>query len=237
MVWDKTNVAEELETKTAQELIKWAFEEFGDTVSLASSFGAEDVVLIDMVARISPQIPVFTLDTGRLPDATYEVMEKINEKYGISIRPYYPLTEAVENLVAEHGPNLFYKSVELRKLCCSVRKIEPLQRALEDLSAWICGLRRQQSVTRTQVKKVEKDEASDSIIKINPLADWTESQIWAYIKENEVPFNRLHDEGYPSIGCQPCTRAVLPGEGVRAGRWWWENPETKECGLHANEEK
>ncbi len=237
MVWDKINIAEELETKTAQELIKWAFEEFGDTVSLASSFGAEDVVLIDMVARISPQIPVFTLDTGRLPDATYEVMEKINEKYGISIRPYYPLTEAVENLVAEHGPNLFYKSVELRKLCCSVRKIEPLQRALKDLSAWICGLRRQQSVTRTQVKKVEKDVASDSIIKINPLADWTESQIWAYIKENEVPFNRLHDEDYPSIGCQPCTRAVLPGEDVRAGRWWWENPETKECGLHAKEEK
>ncbi len=237
MVWDKINIAEELETKTAQELIKWAFEEFGDTVSLASSFGAEDVVLIDMVARISPQIPVFTLDTGRLPDATYEVMEKVNEKYGISIRPYYPLTEAVENLVAEHGPNLFYKSVELRKLCCSVRKIEPLQRALEDLSAWICGLRRQQSVTRTQVKKVEKDGASDSIIKINPLADWTESQIWAYIKENEVPYNRLHDEGYPSIGCQPCTRAVLPGEDVRAGRWWWENPETKECGLHAKEEK
>lgn len=237
MVWDKTNVAEELETKTAQELIKWAFEEFGDKVSLASSFGAEDVVLIDMVARISPQIPVFTLDTGRLPDATYEVMEKINEKYGVRIRPYYPLTEAVENLVAEHGPNLFYRSVELRKLCCSVRKIEPLQRALEDLSAWICGLRRQQSVTRIQVKKVEKGGASDSIIKINPLADWTESQIWAYIKENEVPYNRLHDEDYPSIGCQPCTRAVLPGEDVRAGRWWWENPETKECGLHAKEEK
>ncbi|MFH1335340.1 MAG: phosphoadenylyl-sulfate reductase, partial [Candidatus Zixiibacteriota bacterium] len=197
----------------------------------------EDVVLIDMVARISPQIPVFTLDTGRLPDATYEVMEKISEKYGLNIRPYYPLTEAVENLVAEHGPNLFYKSVGLRKLCCSVRKIEPLQRALEDLSAWICGLRRQQSVTRTQAKKVEKDGADDSIIKINPLADWTESQIWAYIKENEVPYNRLHDENYPSIGCQPCTRAVLPGEDIRAGRWWWENPETKECGLHAKEEK
>ncbi len=237
MAHHKLDETEELETKTAQELIRWGFDQFGDKIALATSFGAEDVVLIDIAAKIDPTVQVFTLDTGRLPEATYEVMQRTIKKYGLNIRSYSPSTTALEGMLVEYGPNLFYESVELRKLCCSVRKIEPLKRALSDLSGWICGLRREQSVTRAHVQKVETDAANDSIIKINPLADWTEDQVWTYIKENEVPYNRLHDEGYPSIGCQPCTRAVLPGEDVRAGRWWWENPEQKECGLHVNEEQ
>jgi phosphoadenosine phosphosulfate reductase len=237
MVHRKFDETGELEEKTATELIRWGLDQFGDEIALATSFGAEDVVLIDMAAKIDPKIQVFTLDTGRLPEATYEVMERIIEQYHLNIKSYSPSTEALERMLYEHGPNLFYRSAKLRKLCCSIRKIEPLQRALSSLSAWICGLRREQSITRAQVGKVETDVGNNSITKINPLADWTQDEIWTYIKEKDVPYNRLHDEGYPSIGCQPCTRAVLPGEDVRAGRWWWENPEQKECGLHVKEEK
>lgn len=224
--------AEELETKSAQDVLRWALETYGQKVALASSFGAEDVVLIDMLARIDPKARIFSLDTGRLPEETYEVMEQVREKYGVPIEIYFPETRAVEEMVNQYGLNPFYKSVELRKLCCNVRKVEPLNRALASLSAWITGLRKEQAVTRGGVKKVEVDESHDSIIKINPLADWTEEQVWVYIKENEVPYNALHNQNYPSIGCAPCTRAVKPGEDVRAGRWWWETPEQKECGLH-----
>lgn len=222
----------DLEVKTAEEVLEWALETYGDRVALASSFGAEDVVLIDMLARIDPAPRVFTLDTGRIPQETYDVMEKIRDKYGLKIEIYYPDTKAVEDMVTRYGPNLFYKSVELRKLCCEIRKVEPLKRALKEVSAWITGLRREQSVTRTEVKKVEIDRSHNSIVKINPLADWSEEQVWSYIRENGVPYNALHDQNYPSIGCAPCTRAIKPGEDVRAGRWWWEDPEHKECGLH-----
>lgn len=221
-----------LETKTAQEVLDWALKTYGEKVALASSFGAEDVVLIDMLAKINPGARVFTLDTGRLPGETYEVIEKIRDKYGLKIETYYPDTKAVEDMVTKYGPNLFYKSVELRKLCCEIRKVDLLKRVLKGLSAWITGLRREQSVTRTEVKKAEIDASHNSIIKINPLADWTEEQVWIYIRENHVPYNVLHDKNYPSIGCAPCTRAVKPGEDIRAGRWWWETPEHKECGLH-----
>lgn len=222
----------DLEVKTAEDVLEWALETYGDRVALASSFGAEDVVLIDMLARIDRRSRVFTLDTGRLPQETYDVMEKIRDKYGLKIEIYYPDTKAVEDMVTRYGPNLFYKSVELRKLCCEIRKVEPLKRALKEVSAWITGLRREQSVTRTEVKKVEIDRSHNSIVKINPLADWSEEQVWSYIRENGVPYNALHDQNYPSIGCAPCTRAIKPGEDVRAGRWWWEDPEHKECGLH-----
>jgi phosphoadenosine phosphosulfate reductase len=222
----------DLETKTAEEVLEWALKTYGDRVALASSFGAEDVALIDMLARIDPAPRVFTLDTGRLPQETYDVMEKIRDKYGLEIEIYYPDTKAVEDRVTRYGPNLFYKSVELRKLCCEIRKIEPLEKALKELSAWITGLRREQSVTRTEVKKVDIDASHNSIVKINPLADWSEEQVWSYIRENGVPYNALHDRNYPSIGCAPCTRAIKPGQDVRAGRWWWEAPEHKECGLH-----
>lgn len=224
--------AEELESKSAEEVLRWSLEVYHPRIALASSFGAEDVVLVDMMCKINPKARIFTLDTGRLNAETYEVMDRIRERYKIKLEVMFPKTEATEAMVREKGMNLFYDSIENRKECCGVRKVEPLGRALRGLDAWITGLRRQQSVTRTAVSKVETDAAHNNIVKVNPLADWTSEQVWNYIRKNDVPYNRLHDMGYPSIGCAPCTRAIKPGEDERAGRWWWENPETKECGLH-----
>lgn len=222
-----------LEDKGAKEILTWTNETFGEKVAFASSFGAEDVVLIDMLVKINPKFKIFTLDTGRLPNETYDVWERIEDKYGIRIDTYFPRAKSLERIIKEHGPNLFYRSVDLRKLCCNIRKIEPLNRALEGLEAWVCGLRKEQSITRQEIKKVEIDTAHNGMIKVNPLADWTEKQVWDYIKENDVPYNKLHDQNYPSIGCAPCTRPIEPGEDIRAGRWWWEDPESKECGLHS----
>jgi phosphoadenosine phosphosulfate reductase len=174
---------------------------------------------------------VFTLDTGRLFPETYELIEKTNRKYGIKIEVYFPDYRRVEEMVRTKGINLFYESVENRKLCCHIRKIEPLKRAFENLEVWICGLRKDQSVTRFFTQAVEWDE-TNGLIKINPLINWTEKMVWDYIRQHEVPYNTLHDKGFPSIGCQPCTRAVNKGEDIRSGRWWWEMPEQKECGLH-----
>ncbi|MFQ5519958.1 MAG: phosphoadenylyl-sulfate reductase [Candidatus Methylomirabilia bacterium] len=225
--------SEELESKTAQETLSWALAEFHPRIALAASFGAEDVVIIDMLMELDPKVRVFTLDTGRLPAETYGLVEAIRERYGLAAEVYFPQAETVEAMVREHGVNLFYKSMENRKLCCGVRKVEPLGRALAGLDAWITGLRREQGVTRTLVRKVEVDPDSGRIVKVNPLADWTWDQVWAYIRARNVPYNALHDRGYPSIGCAPCTRAVKPGEDLRAGRWWWErNTAAKECGLH-----
>ncbi|MEW6087339.1 MAG: phosphoadenylyl-sulfate reductase [bacterium] len=230
-------MAEDLEQKSAQEIIKWALETYQNRVALASSFGAEDVVLIDMLVKVSKEnnlgeVEIFTLDTGRLPGETYNLMDKIREKYGVNLEVYFPDTKSVEDMVYEYGFNLFYNSIDLRKLCCKVRKVDPLNRALKGLDAWICGLRKEQSVTRAEVKKAEFPKDGKGIVKINPLADWTEPDVWDYIRKNDVPYNELHDKSYPSIGCEPCTRAVKPGEDVRAGRWWWETPDKKECGLH-----
>jgi phosphoadenosine phosphosulfate reductase len=222
----------ELQSRSAQELLAWALREFHPRIALAASFGAEDVVLIDMLVKLDPQARVFTLDTGRLPAETYSLMEAIRERYGLPIEAYFPQAEAVEAMVRDHGVNLFYTSIENRKLCCGVRKVDPLGRALAGLAAWITGLRREQAVTRAQVDKVEVDAEHGGLLKLNPLADWTWDEVWAYIRAHHVPYNALHDRGYPSIGCAPCTRAVAPGEDPRAGRWWWERPETKECGLH-----
>jgi phosphoadenosine phosphosulfate reductase len=191
------------------------------------------VVVIDMLMKLDRSARVFTLDTGRLPYETYSLMEAIRERYGLAIDVYFPRADAVEAMVREQGVNLFYRSIENRKRCCTVRKVEPLGRALGGVEAWITGLRREQAVTRTQVRKVEVDPDHGGIVKVNPLADWTWAEVWEYIRAHDVPYNKLHDQGYPSIGCAPCTRAVAPGEDPRAGRWWWENPETKECGLHA----
>ncbi len=224
--------AEEFEAKSAQDILAWALAEFQPRIALAASFGAEDVVAIDMLMGLNPKARVFTLDTGRLPSETYSLMEAIRERYGLAVEVYFPQADAVEAMVQEHGVNLFYKSIENRKRCCGVRKVEPLGRALQGLGAWITGLRRDQAVTRTAVRKVEVDLDHGGIVKVNPLADWTWAEVWEYIRAHNVPYNALHDRGYPSIGCAPCTRAVAPGEDPRAGRWWWENPETKECGLH-----
>jgi thioredoxin-dependent adenylylsulfate APS reductase len=177
---------------------------------------------------------VFTLDTGRLNQETYDCMDAIRERYGIQIEVFFPDSNGVEEMVRENGLNLFYNSVELRKLCCGVRKVEPLNRALKGLDAWMTGLRREQAVTRADVRRIELDEDHGNIIKINPLVDWSYGDVWDYIRRKSVPYNRLHKQGYPSIGCAPCTRAVKPGEDLRAGRWWWENPNAKECGLHVN---
>ncbi len=226
-----------MENQSPQEILKWAVGKFGRKVALASSFGAEDVVLIDMFVKIDPKARVFTLDTGRLNEETYEVMDKIRAKYKIQIESYFPDASAVEKLERVKGFYSFRESVENRLECCHIRKVEPLKRALAGLGAWITGQRREQSVTRADLKKLETDKAHGGILKINPLADWSESQIWAYIKEYRVPYNRLHDTGYPSVGCAPCTRAVKPGKDVRSGRWWWEDPNNKECGLHAGRPK
>lgn len=218
--------------RPAEEVLAWAIRTFRPRVALASSFGVEDVALIDMWWRMDREVRVFTLDTGRLPEETYEVMDRIRERYGIAIAAYFPEAAAVEALERERGFYSFRRSVEERKYCCGIRKVEPLTRALASLDAWVTGLRREQAETRSGVRQVERDPAHGGIIKINPLADWTTEQVWRYVRTHDVPYNRLHDRGYPSIGCAPCTRAIRPGEDIRAGRWWWERPESKECGLH-----
>lgn len=219
------------------EVLLWALGHFGkDKIALASSLGAEDQVLTDMVLKISSAPTIFTLDTGRLPQETLDCLKETEQRYSFKYRIYTPDIAAVKKMVEEKGPDLFYESVENRKLCCHVRKVEPLGRALKGLKAWICGLRREQSVTRADLDVVEWDEAN-GLYKISPLIDWTEKQVWDYIRANGVPYNKLHDLGYPSIGCAPCTRAVKPGEDVRAGRWWWESPDKKECGLHFKDGK
>jgi phosphoadenosine phosphosulfate reductase len=222
----------QLSQSSAQEIVSWAAQEFGNRVTLASSFGAEDVVLIDMLCWLTDGVRIFFLDTGRLHQQTYDVVDRIRAKYRIEIETYCPAADALETLVRAKGPNSFYESVENRKQCCRIRKIEPLGRALSNVDAWITGLRRSQSQTRTELAKVEIDEAHGGIVKINPLADWSENEVWDYIRAHDVPYNELHDSGFPSIGCAPCTRAIDPGEDIRAGRWWWESPEHKECGLH-----
>ena len=228
---------QKLVSKSPGEIVSWALAHFGaDKVALASSLGAEDQVLTDMLFKISSAPTIFTLNTGRLPQETLDCLKATEAKYGFRCKVFEPDAAAVNKMVTEKGLDLFYESVENRKLCCHVRKVEPLKRALKGLKAWICGLRREQSVTRANLNIIEWDQAN-GLYKINPLIDWTEKQVWDYIHTNKVPYNKLHDQGYPSIGCAPCTRAVKPGEDVRAGRWWWEHPDKKECGLHFKDGK
>jgi len=227
-------LAEDFENKEPQEILKWALDTFHPKLALSSSFSTEDITLIDMLWKTNPKFRVFTLDTGRLNQETYTLIDSIRTRYDMQIEVYYPKTAAVEKMVREQGMNLFYESVANRRLCCNVRKVEPLMRALSGLDAWITGLRRGQSVTRTEVKKVEIDEAHGNIVKVNPLADWSNEQVWSYVKKNNLHYNTLYDKGYPSIGCEPCTRPIKPEEDIRAGRWWWESPDEKECGLHVH---
>jgi len=226
----------EFKSSSPEKVIEFFLDKFKGHIALSSSLGAEDQVLTKMIADIDPSTKIFTLDTGRVFPETYDLMARTNEKYFIKLQVYFPDAKKVEEMVNEKGINLFYESIENRKLCCNIRKIEPLKRAFNGLEAWICGLRKDQSVTRFYTNLVEWDEGN-GVIKINPLLNWSEKQVWEYIKSNEVPYNILHDNGFPSIGCQPCTRAIKPGEDVRAGRWWWENPEQKECGLHKSTNK
>ena len=237
-VQDWIDGSEELESLSAEEILAWAFRAYHPRIALACSFQAEESVLIDMMHRLrGSDFRIFTLDTGRLNQETYDCMDAIRERYGVRVEAFFPDAARVEEMARTHGLNLFYKSVDFRKLCCGIRKVEPLGRALENLDAWLTGLRREQAVTRGGVPKVEIDKDHGGIIKINPLADWSHEQVWDYVRKNNLPYNKLHDQGYPSIGCAPCTRPIKPGEDMRAGRWWWENPETKECGLHVHTEE
>ncbi len=222
----------QLQGKGAEGILAWAASQFGaEKAALASSFGVEDQVLTHMLAGLDPRPRIFTLDTGRLFQETYDVMQRTVARYGLAYEVYAPDAGELKEMVSQNGPNLFYESVEKRTMCCEVRKTGPLKRVLGTVDAWICGLRREQSVTRDRIEVIEWD-ARHGIFKISPLFDWSEQQTWDYVRSNGVPYNQLHDQGFRSIGCRPCTRAVKEGEDVRAGRWWWESPEHKECGLH-----
>lgn len=200
-------------------------------VTFANSLGAEDMVLTDIIDRHQLNIDMFSLDTGRLPQETYDLMQTVRGRYKTPLRIYFPNVKQIEAYVADNGVNGFYGSVELRKACCHIRKVEPLRRALQGKHAWVTGVRREQASTRLDLK-VSAYDISNRMQKINPLLEWSNTEVWEYLKQYEVPYNKLHDRFYPSIGCAPCTRAVTPGEDIRSGRWWWEAPETKECGLH-----
>ena len=218
---------------SATELIKFFARKLDGRVNFATSLGEEDQVILDMISKVAPAMEVFTLDTGRLFPETYDLMANNEKKYKVNFKIYYPDTKSVEEMVKARGINLFYESVENRKMCCGIRKVEPFKRAVANVDAWISGLRREQAVTRSDLKSFEWDDLNQKI-KISPLIDWTLSDVRKYIKENNVDVNPLHAKGFVSIGCSPCTRAIQPGEDIRAGRWWWENPEQKECGLHDN---
>jgi len=204
--------------------------------AFASSFGAEDMVLTDLIASEFPGIQIFTLDTGRLPAETVVLMHNAQAHYDVTFAVYQPEAAAVEAYVKKNGANAFYESVDLRKACCGIRKVEPLGRALAGKKAWLTGLRREQAPSRRDLGEQEFD-ADHGLTKFNPLIEWTNEDVWAFIRANDVPYNALHDRGYPSIGCDPCTRAVKPGEDPRAGRWWWENAASgqQECGLHVSQ--
>ena len=221
----------EIANFSPEDILAWAVQKLGPRIALASSFGAEDQVLLDMIARNNLPITVFSIDTGRLPQETYDLIDMSREKYNLDIEVLFPDPADIEPILATHGANSFKKSIDLRKSCCRARKVKPLKRKLKNLSAWITGLRRSQTSIRADITPLQWDSAN-KLIKINPLVEWSEKQLWDYIHQNKIPYNALHDRGYPSIGCLPCTRAIKEGEDIRAGRWWWESPDQKECGLH-----
>ncbi len=228
------DAAERFEDSSAQDLLEWALDRFHPRLAISAAGGVDGMAIVDMAWRIDPDVRVFTLDTGRLPLETYALFEEVRERYGIDVEFEFPERTAVESLVNAEGPNLMYRSVDLRVACCEIRKVEPLKRKLATLDAWVAGLRREQWVSRRNIAKVELDRDHGGIVKVNPLADWALDDVWDYIRKHEVPYHELFDHGYTSIGCAPCTRAVLPGQPERAGRWWWEQDTDKECGLHCS---
>lgn len=216
---------------SAEATLRWAYENF-HRVAIVVSFQAESSVIIDLASRINADLHVLTLDTGRLPQETHDMFDSVRERYGIEVQVIAPDPDDVKQMVRAHGSNLFYTSVEERRLCCEIRKSRPLDRALRGYDAWITGVRREQAATRANAEVVAIDHDHGGITKVAPLAAWTKAQVWDYIREHELPYHRLYDRGYTSIGCAPCTRATNPGEDERAGRWWWEIDGVKECGLH-----
>lgn len=227
----------ELEPASAEEILTWAIKNFHPRLALSASFGGpEGMVLLHLMHQLEASTRVFVLDTGRLPQETHDLIDRVRDRYGKQIEVIFPDAADVEQMVRERGMNLFYESLENRKDCCHLRKVAPLRRYLVDLDAYVSGLRRDQNVTRNRTAKVEIDLANGPIVKINPIADWSHEAVWQYVRAHDVPVNRLHAKGYPSVGCAPCSRAVRPGADIRSGRWWWENDDTKECGLHVQEE-
>ena len=227
-----------LESLDAAEILTWAVNRFHPRLTLSASFGApEGMVLLDLLHGIDPTTRVFVLDTGRLHPATYDLIDRVRDRYDKAIEVVFPDHPAVEEMVREKGMNLFYESVENRKACCQIRKVQPMRRHLADFDAYVTGLRRDQNLNRAGTRKLEIDASMGGIVKINPLADWTHERALEYVGEHRLPVNRLHAQGFPSVGCEPCTRAVAAGEDPRAGRWWWENDDMKECGLHVREEQ
>jgi phosphoadenosine phosphosulfate reductase len=223
---------------SAEKILTWAIGNFHPRLALSASFGApEGMLLLDMMHEVEPTSRVFMLDTGRLHQASYDLVDRIRDRYGKPVEIVFPRSDDVEAMVREKGLNFFYESLEDRKRCCFVRKVAPMRRYLGQVDAFVSGLRRDQNVTRSDTKKVEIDRSIAGLVKINPLADWTSEQVWDAVKRRGVPVNRLHKTGYPSVGCAPCTRAIREGDDPRAGRWWWESADTKECGLHVDHEQ
>ena len=229
---DVKNLNREFERSSPEDILSWASKNLDRSVALATSFQVQGMVVVDMFVKVNPEGRIFTLDTGRLHSHTYDVMDRTREKYNINIEVLFPDTIEVEEMVTSRGVNLFYKSVENRRLCCQVRKTNPLNRYLKTLDAWITSIRADQTEQRAESSKFEIDYLHGRMLKINPILDWTIDHVWNYVKKNDVPYNKLHDMGYPSIGCAPCTRAIEKGEDPRAGRWWWEQSSDKECGIH-----
>jgi len=219
----------EHELDTAEHVLAWAISTYGSSLAISTSFQKEGMVVIDLATRIDSNVRVFTIDTGRLPEETHQMIETVRQRYGIPVEIVFPETSEVESMIASHGPNLFYREIALRKLCCHIRKVRPLERKLATLSAWVVGLRRSQMETRAGIAKVE---TKDGTVKISPLADWSKQDVEDYIRRHDVPVHPLYDKGFPSIGCGPCTRAAFDCEDERAGRWWWEQDTEKECGIH-----
>lgn len=230
--YEAGQLAVELDDATPEEVLEYTLERWGDQAAICTSFQAEGMVLLDMAWRISPEVRVFTVDTGRLPDETYEVVEAVRKRYGLAVEIHFPEAAQVEGMTHRFGPNLFYRAVPARLYCCHVRKVEPIRRALGGLDAWVTGLRREQWASRSNIRKVEVDHDHGGLAKVSPLADWTIEEVWEYIDEHDVPRHPLYEKGYTSIGCSPCTRPTAPGEDPRAGRWWWETNAPKECGIH-----
>jgi thioredoxin-dependent adenylylsulfate APS reductase len=227
-------LAASFEDRSPQDLLRWAIGCYGRELAIATSFQAEGMVLLDMAWRIDPGIRVITVDSGRLHQETHDLIDQVRERYQIPIEVYSPEAAELESFVGEHGPNPFYRSLELRVRCCEIRKVSPLTRALSGFDAWVSGQRRDHMTTRRSIRVVERDRAHGrkGIVKLNPLASWSEDQVWEYLRAHDVPHNALYDRGFTSIGCAPCTRATRPGDDPRAGRWWWEAEATKECGIH-----
>jgi len=226
--------AVELDDRDPNDVLAWGLERFGRRLGICSSFQAEGCALIDMAWRIDPKVRVFTVDTGRQPQETYDLIDAIRARYGIQVEVFTPDSQTVEAMTTRHGGNLFYRDLSLRLMCCQVRKVLPLRRALVNFDAWVTGLRRDQWATRSNIRKVEIDHDHGGIVKLAPLADWAEDEVWDYLRANEVPYNALYDRGFKSIGCAPCTRAVAPNADARSGRWWWETGAPKECGMHCS---